>query len=430
MTPDVLPDGRQGDALPRVGGCRRRSDCRLCGSKDLELVFKLAPTPPANAFVKPSQADAPQEKFPLDLFFCRACGHLQLLDVVDPSVLFEHYVYVSGTSAVFVKHFKDYADDLMTRFKPKPGALVVDIGSNDGTFLRFFKDAGLKVLGVDPAKEISQTANQAGIETINAFFTTELAGKLKGARGPAALITANNVFAHADDLKGILKGVHALLSEDGIFSFEVSYLADVVEKTLFDTIYHEHVAYHAVRPLRLFLESQGFELIEALKIEPHGGSLRAIAQKKGGPRRRGESVEARLKEEAVLGLDRPERLKAFAGQIEARKKELAGLLKKLKAEGKTIAGFGAPAKATTLMHHFELGRDVLDFIVDDSPWKQGLLSPGLHIPVVSAREMYARKPDYVVVLAWNFAPSIIKKHQAFLDAGGHFIVPLPTVEVV
>jgi SAM-dependent methyltransferase len=410
--------------------CHRRNDCRLCGSKDLELVFKLAPTPPANAFVKPSEAKKPQEKFPLDLFFCRGCGHLQLLEVVDPAILFEHYVYVSGTSPVFVRHFQDYAADLISRFGLKKGGLVVDIGSNDGTLLGFFQNAGMKALGVDPAREISEAANKAGIETLNAFFTLELAAKIRKERGPAAAVTANNVFAHADDLKGVLQGVHALLADDGVFACEVSYLAEMIRGTLFDMIYHEHVAYHTVGPLKRFLEANGFELLEAIKVETHGGSLRVIAQKKGGPRRAGRSVAERLSEEEALGLSKPEAFKAFARQIEQRKAELSGLLKKLKSEGKTIAGFGAPAKATTLMHHFGLGKDVLDFIVDDSPWKQGLLSPGLHIPVVSKEEMYKRKPDYVLILAWNFAEPIMKKHKDFLDAGGHFIVPLPTVEVI
>ncbi len=407
--------------------CRRRDDCRLCGAKDFELVFQLAPTPPANAFVKTA---APQDKYPLDLFLCKSCGHLQLRDVVDPAVLFEHYVYVSGTSPVFVKHFKDYADYLLGRFEIKKESLVVDIGSNDGTLLRFFKEAGMSVLGVDPAQEISKAANESGIETLNAFFTPELAAKIVREHGPAAVVTANNVFAHADDLKGILKGVHFLLAPDGVFAFEVSYLADVVKNTLFDTIYHEHVAYHSVTSLKRFLESNGFELIEAIKIEPHGGSLRAVAQKKGLPRQPGDSVAQRLAEEAAQGLTKPETFKAFARQIDARKKELSNLLKTIKSQGKTIAGFGAPAKATTLMHHFGLGADILDFIVDDSPWKQGLLSPGLHIPVVAAEELYKRKPDYVLILAWNFAEPIMKKHKAFTDGGGHFIVPLPEVEVL
>ncbi len=410
--------------------CRRRSDCRLCGAKDLELVFQLAPTPPANAFIRRTDPKKDQEKFPLDLFLCRACGHLQLRDVVDPAVLFEHYVYVSGTSPVFVKHFQEYAGDLMSRFALKKGGLVVDIGSNDGTLLRFFKEAGMKTLGVDPAQEIAEAANAAGIETINDFFTPELAAAIRKEHGPAAAVTANNVFAHADDLKGVLEGVRALLADEGIFACEVSYLADMVRGTLFDMIYHEHVAYHAAAPLKRFLEANGFELLEAVKVETHGGSLRAIAQKKGGPRRSGKSVGERLAEEEALGLSKPETFKAFARQIEARKTELLDLIKKLKAEGKKIAGFGAPAKATTLMHHFGLGQDVLDFIVDDSPWKQGLLSPGLHIPVVTAEELRKSKPDYLLILAWNFAEPIMKKNKAFADAGGHFIVPLPKVEVI
>ncbi|MCX5787946.1 MAG: class I SAM-dependent methyltransferase [Elusimicrobia bacterium] len=338
-------------------------------------------------------------------------------------------MYVSGTSPVFVNHFEEYAKDLIRRYQPGQGALAVDIGSNDGTLLRFFKEAGLRILGVDPAREISEAANKAGIETINGFFTPGLAARVKRERGAAAIVTANNVFAHADDLAGILDGVHDLLAPDGVFACECSYLADVVEKTLFDMIYHEHVAYHAVGPLKRFLERHGFELIEALRVESHGGSLRATSQKKGGPRRPGESVALRLKEEAALGIEKPETMKAFAAQIEARKRELSSLLEMLKAEGKTIAGFGAPAKATTLMHHFGLGKDVLDFIVDDSPWKQGLLSPGLHIPVVASEELYRRKPDYVVILAWNFAEPIMKKHAAYRAAGGHFVIPLPTVEV-
>ena len=312
--------------------------------------------------------------------------------------------------------------------RPAKGALVVDIGSNDGTLLRFFKAAGFKVLGVDPAREISEAANAAGIDTLCAFFTPEVAEKIKKERGPAAIVTANNVFAHSDDLAGMLRGIHALLAPDGVFACEFSYLADVVSKTLFDTIYHEHVAYHAVGPLKRFLETNGFELLEALRVDSHGGSLRAMAQKKGGPRA-GGSVAFRLKEEAVLGLGKPETMRSFAARIEKRKAELSELLKKLKAEGKRIAGFGAPAKATTLMHHFGLGKDVLDFIVDDSPWKQGLLSPGLHIPVVGSDELYKRKPDYVVILAWNFAAPIMNKHAAFRAAGGHFVVPLPELEV-
>lgn len=408
----------------------RRADCRLCGGRDLDLVLKLAPTPPANAFVSPKDAKKAQRAFPLDVHFCRSCGHVQLLDVVDPSLLFEDYVYVSGTSPVFVEHFERYAHDVIVRYIPPSGSLVVDVGSNDGTLLSFFRKKGFKVLGVDPAKKIAADATNRGIETLCAFFTPELARKLRQERGPASIVTANNVFAHADDLRGIAEGARELLADDGVFVFEVSYLLDVFEKTLFDTIYHEHLAYHSVAPLEKFFASLGLELIEALRVDSHGGSLRGVVQKKGGPRKRGASVDRRLEEERKAGLDKPETLKAFARQIDARKKELTQLLTKLKKEGKRVAGFGAPAKATTLMHHFGLSADALEFVVDDSPLKQGLLTPGLHVPVVASSELYKSKPDYVLILAWNFAAPIMAKHAKFREQGGRFIVPLPKVEVL
>ncbi len=394
------------------------------------MVLALTPTPPANAFVPKSKLGAAQRTFPLDLFLCETCGHVQILDVVDPRILFENYVYVSGTSPVFVKHFETYAADLLRQFPAPKGSLAVDIGSNDGTLLRCFKTSGMTVLGIDPARDIAAAANAGGIETIVGFFTPDLAAKILKERGPAKLITANNVFAHADDLAGVLTGIRTLLAPDGVFSFEVSYLRDVVEKTLFDTIYHEHLSYHSVKPLVRFFATNGMELIEAVRIDPHGGSLRGIVQHQGGPWRVGDSVGAALADEARLGLDRPETFRRFARDIDAIKTDLSALLRTVKVEGKTIGGFGAPAKATTLMYHFAIGPETIDFIVDDSPLKQGLYSPGLHVPVVPAAAIAERRPDYLVVLAWNFAQSIIAKNAAFSEAGGRFIVPLPEIKVI
>lgn len=410
--------------------CRRREDCRLCGSRDVALAFALKPTPPANAFVPASPPPAPQRTFPLDVFFCRSCGHVQLLDVVDPRALFEHYVYVSGTSPSFVRHFDDYAAAVVRRTGAGAGGLVVDIGSNDGTLLKAFKNHGLAVLGIDPAKEISARATAEGVETWIDFFSDALARRIRDERGPAAVVTANNVFAHADDLAGIAEGVAALLASDGIFVFEVSYLLDVYEKVLFDTIYHEHLAYHAVAPLIPFLRRHGLELFAVERVGSHGGSLRGYARRAESKRWPVEaSVGDAITQEAKLGLDRLETFVGFAKRIDALKAELGRLLGDLKAKGKRIAGFGAPAKATTLMYHFGLGPDTIEFIVDDSPWKQGLLSPGLHIPVVSADAIYDRRPDYMVLLAWNFAEPIIQKHARYVAEGGHFIVPLPKLEV-
>jgi SAM-dependent methyltransferase len=370
-----------------------------------------------------------QETFPLDVFFCNDCGHVQLLDVVDPRILFENYVYVSGTSPVFVKHFEDYAAWVRGTFAPAAGSLVVDIGSNDGTLLRFFKDAGHAVLGDDPARDIARRATESGIETVADFFTPDMAETIRSERGAAAVITGNNVFAHVDDLVGIVTGIRSLLAPDGVFVFEVSYLVDVYENTLFDTIYHEHLAYHTVKPLKRFFASHGMELIAAERVGSHGGSLRGVAQLAGGPRPAASSVAALVALEEQIGLDRAETLKGFAAKIDRVKDELSSRLVALKAAGKSIAAFGAPAKATTLMYHFGIGPDLIDFIVDDSPLKQGLYSPGMHIPVVPSSAIEERKPDCLVVLAWNFAEPIMKKHAGFRESGGQFIVPLPEVKV-
>ena len=410
--------------------CRRRSTCRLCGGGRLTAVLSLEPTPPANAFVTLSEAATEQERFPLDVFFCEDCAHVQLLDVVDPKVLFENYVYVSGTSPVFVKHFEDYAEQVLKRFQAAGGGLAVDIGSNDGTLLGVFQRAGWRVLGVDPARQIARAATQSGIETIGEFFTPDLGRAIRDDRGPADIVTANNVFAHIDDLAGVADGIRELLANDGIFVFEVSYLADIFEKTLFDTIYHEHLAYHSVKPLRGFFERHGMEMVEALRVDSHGGSLRGFVQRKGGRHRVGASVTEMAAREERLGLDRAETFHAFAARVEALKIEFSGLLRRLKTEGRSIAGYGAPAKATTLMYHFGIDGELIDFIVDDSPLKQGLLTPGLHIPVLATGAISERGPDVLVILAWNFAASIIARHAAFRDAGGRFLTPLPEVEMV
>ncbi|NQV83955.1 MAG: class I SAM-dependent methyltransferase [Rhodospirillales bacterium] len=408
--------------------CRRREICRLCGGSDLTLVLALTPTPPANAFVDDAAKSKPQACFPLDVFFCETCNHVQLLDVVDPAVLFENYVYVSGTSPSFVKHFDDYASALIDRFAPAEGSLVIDIGSNDGTLLAAFQKRGLRGLGIDPARDIAANATKAGVETIADFFSLGLACKIATERGHAAIVTANNVFAHADDLTEIVQGVRTLLAPDGVFAFEVSYLADVVHDTLFDTIYHEHLAYHSIKPLETFFAAQGMRLFAVEHIASHGGSIRGIAGLIDGAHPADGSVAALITEEQAAGLDRSETFKAFAADIDALGLQLKALIKDIKADGKTIAGFGAPAKATTLMYHFGIGADEIDFIVDDSPLKQGLYSPGTHIPVVASGALYKRRPDYVLILAWNFASAIMDKHSAFLDGGGRFIVPLPELK--
>ena len=409
---------------------QKKYKCRLCQSSDLVSVLKLASTPPANAFISKEKLQIKQKKYPLEIFFCKNCFHVQLTEVVDPKELFENYVYVSGTSSVFVDHFLNYAKDIIQRFNPSRDQYVLDIGSNDGTLLKFFKSMGFSVIGIDPAKEISKKASKEGINTINGFFNLETSQIIKKKYSKASVITANNVFAHCDDLSGMTEAISDLLAPGGIFVFEVSYLVDVYQKTLFDTIYHEHLSYHSVSPLMNFFKSKKMELIDVMKVNTHGGSIRCVVKNKEDSPEINDSVKTFINFENSLSFDESDTFVNFAKQIKERKQELNQLLFRIKSEGKSIAGFGAPAKATTLMYEFGLNSDILDFIVDDSPLKQELFSPGLHIPIYSSSFIDTLKPDYLLILAWNFSDSIIKKNKKFHESGGKFIIPLPKFEVI
>jgi SAM-dependent methyltransferase len=411
------------DSAPRS---TRRDTCRLCGSRDLQVVLALAPTPIADDYVPEDRKTEPQEHFPLDLALCQVCGHTQILDAVNPDLLFRNYTYRTSVSLGLVEHFRKVAGQLIEKLQIGPGALVVEIGSNDGSMLRFFKERGATVLGVDPARSIAAAATGAGIETIPEFFTPELAARIRRERGPARLVIANNVFAHADALGAIADGIREVLAPDGIFVFEVSYMVDIVEKMLFDTIYHEHLCYHAVKPFAHFFQLHDMQLIDVERIPTKGGSIRGIAQRNDGPRPVAPIVGELIALEDRLKFGEAQTFLDFAAEIDGLKKSLLGELARLRRDGKTVAGYGASATVTTLLHHFDLG-DQLDFIVDDNPVKQGTYSPGHHIPVLAPAALLDRKPDYVVILAWAYAEPIVKKNQAYLDAGGHFIVPLPTL---
>jgi SAM-dependent methyltransferase len=395
----------------------------------------MVDTPLANEFVTSDLVGKDQDLFPLSVHVCKHCGHAQLPVIVNPERLFRDYVYVSGTSSVFVSHFEKYAESLIEQFNLKSGSLVIDIGSNDGTLLKFFKKAGMRVLGIDPAKEIAQKATESGIETVPEFFSTDLADDIAIKYGRASLVVANNVFAHAHDLAGIVHGIKRMTRSSAPFVFEVSYLVDVISKVLFDTIYHEHLSYHTVGPLIPFFKSCGMELFDVHCVNTHGGSIRCYA---GWPGRLiSSNLHRLLKQEYLMGFKVPdlgvdnrfgERLHPlieFRSRITALHNSLKAKLVEIKNEGKSIAGFGAPAKATTLMYQFDLGPDILDFIVDDSPLKQGLFTPGKHIPVLSSAAIEEKRPDYLLILAWNFADSIIAKNKYFRDRGGKFIVPIP-----
>lgn len=407
----------------------RIKQCRLCGGGELKLVLSLQPTPVADAYVRQDQLDIEQPLFPLDLAMCMDCRHVQLLDVVDPTLLFGNYTYESSVSLGLVNHFKDAVADITARFPPSDDPLVVEIGSNDGSMLRFFKEQGYRVLGIDPARAIAAKATAAGIETWPDFFSKGLAEKIRREKGAASLVTANNVFAHSDQLRDMCAGIRAMLRPDGVFVFEVAYVADLIDRKLFDTVYHEHLCYHAVKPLQSFFARFGMELIEVERIGSKGGSLRGMAQRADGPHPRSPSVQAFLDLEAQRRVNEPQTYEVFAGQVAKMKTDMRTLVKKLKSEGRKLAGYGASATVTTLLYHFEL-MDHLDFIVDDNRIKHGLFVPGCHIPVHPSAELLRQRPDYVVILAWQYAEPILRNNQAYLAQGGKFIVPAPEIRII
>ena len=407
---------------------RKRETCRLCGGARLEAVLPIAATPPGDHYVSEAELDRPQETYPQDIVLCRDCGLAQLAYTVDPNVLYGRYVYTTSISLGLVDHFRQYANSVLNRIKPPANAFVVDIGSNDGSLLRCFKERGMRVLGIDPASDIARLATESGVETWTGYFDIYLARKIKEQRGAAAIVTANNVFANVDDLVGFTEGIRHLLAPDGVFVFETSYLLDVVEKSLVETVFHEHLSYLSAKPLNTFFARLGLQLIDVERVPTKGGSLRGTVQLAGGPRPVSSAVDLLLEREKEVGLDQPEIFQRFGARLDAIKTELLKLLSDLKAEGKEIAGYGASVGVTTLLYHFDLAK-MLSFIVDDNPRKQHTFSPGHHIPVLPSETLYERKPDYVLVLSWNYADPIIKKHQAYANAGGRFIVPLPKVEV-
>lgn len=402
----------------------------MCRGKKLKKIIKLSPTPPANAFLTKKDLKKREPFFPLQVNFCLSCGQLQLTHVVSPELLFRNYVYVSSTSPVFVAHFEQYAKDLIKKFKLSKKSFVVDIGSNDGILLKPLKNAGVRVLGIDPAVGIAKKATKEGIETLPHFLNSKLAKEIVNKFGQADVVSANNAFAHIHNLDEIVESVKILIKEKGVFVIEFPYLVDFIEKNLFDTIYHEHLSYLSLRPLKAIFERLNMQIFDAKKVDSHGGSLRVYVQKQEEQRKVQDSVAAFIDKERELGLDNINTYLKFAKMIEINKKKLIKLLKKLKSQNKTLVGYGAPAKGNTLLNFYEIGPQILDYIVDDSKYKQGLYTPGTHIQVVPFQEIASTKPDYIFILAWNFANPLMDKLSNFKKAGGHFIIPVPQAKII
>lgn len=400
----------------------------MCGSRKLIQVWDFGKTPFANAYISPKDIRKKEQLAPLNVYKCLNCHLVQLLHVVDPNVLFGNYLYVSSTSPSFVRHFEEYAETLRTRLHLTQEDLVIDVGSNDGVLLKPLKDAGVRVLGVEPAKNIARQANKEGIPTVSKFFLPTMAKELAKKHGRAKVISANNVFAHTDNVDEFVKAVKEMLAPGGVFVFEVQYLKDLLEKNLFDIVYHEHVCYYHLHPLVRFFEKHDLQVFDVERVPVHGGSIRVYV---GASKMRiSKRLKALLRQEEKAGLNTLRPYGVFAKRITNNKKQLRALLQRIRKQGKRVVGYGAPAKATTLMYVFKLTKKDIAYIVDDSPLKQGLLMPGRHIPIVSSAKLRQDQPEYALILAWNFAEPIVQHNDWFAKAGGKWIVPVPRPRIV
>lgn len=400
-------------------------ECRVCNSRDLKEFLSLGKTPLANSFLPKEQLSQREGSFPLAICFCQKCKLVQLTYVVPAEAMFKNYVYVSSTSNTFKAHFTKMADDISKEFNFDEKSLAVDIGSNDGILLKGFQKSKVQVIGVEPAANVAKIAEENGIETINSFFNKDAAKEIVARKGHADVVTATNVFAHVNDIDGFAENVKYILKKDGIFVIEVQYFVDTVKKMTFDNIYHEHLSYFTLTSLIYFFKRHRMEIFNVQRVDSHGGSLRAFVKKNEGRHKTGKNVDKILKYEKEIGVDNLELYREFAREVYGVRERLKSYVEGIKNQGMSIAGYGAPAKSTTLLNFCGIGSDFLDYIVDENPLKIGLYTPGTHIPVVGPDFIDKKRPDYILILAWNFAEEILAKTKKYSSQGTKFIIPLP-----
>jgi hypothetical protein len=407
-----------------------RSHCRTCGSKHLTLILDLGKTALANDFLTPEEAPSYNISLPLRVVLCGDCSLVQLADTVDPKVLYSRYAYITSTSKTMDAHLSEQAAHLLATGKLGKGAKVLEIASNTGVFLKKFQGRGCEVLGVEPATNIAEVAVKTGIPTRNEFFNAANARKLRTDWGTADLILGRHVFAHIDDLKDLIAGLKAISHPKTLIAFEVPYLVDFFEHTEYDTIYHEHLSYVSVRALEALVKDSPFALARIDHYPIHGGSILFHLQHRASGFKAHESVAAALEKERQLNLIEPATWQPFAERVARIRSELPALIRKLKSEGKRIIGYGASAKGNTLLNTCGLTSRELDYIIDNTPFKQNKIAPGSGIPVRPPESLLADQPDYALLLAWNFAKEIVGRETEYQKRGGKFIVPIPEPKIV
>jgi SAM-dependent methyltransferase len=401
--------------------------CRSCDGANLDLVLSLGRTPLANALLTQKQLSEPETTFPLDLVFCQRCSLVQITETVPPKQLFGNYLYLTSFSDTMLSHSEDLVTQLMKSRRLNSNSRVVEVASNDGYLLQYYKKAGVPVLGIEPAANIAKVAEDRGIPTLPRFFDLTLARELRDRDTRADVIHANNVLAHVANLNGFVAGLALVLKENGLAVLEVPHVMPMVERLEFDTIYHEHLCYFSLSALQSLFERHRLAIVDVVEIPLHGGSLQVHVAHSGRP---SDRVSALLERERAAGVDRLEFYREFGAKVERLKDDLRAMLEDLKASGSKIAAYGASAKGSTLLNYCNIGRETLDFVVDRSTLKQGYYTPGMHLPIKAPEALLEELPSHVLLLTWNFADEILKQQSAYRKQGGHFIIPVPEPSIV
>lgn len=390
----------------------------------------MGPMPMANSFLSGPEQFADEPSYPLDLYFCEACSLVQLLDVIDPELLFRNYIYVTGTSDTMAGHNRRYASTIVDLLKLQTDALVVEVASNDGSLLKYFQEHGVRTLGIEPATNIAQIARSRGVETIEHFFSLATARQVLKEHGSADAIIANNVLAHVDETLDFLTGCKELLKPEGVVVVEVPYLGGLIDRLEYDTVYHEHLCYFSLTSLLRLFDEAGLSVFRIDRMPVHGGTIRVYSRARDRyPEHAGNVLKA-VAAEVQEGLTTLARYERFAKDVEKSARTIRNLLIDLKERGKTVAGYGAPAKGNTLLNYGGIGVELLPYTVDKNPRKVNLYTPGMHIPVLPTSVLLQKQPDYLFILAWNFTEEIMKQQREYREHGGQFIVPLPEPKVV